>query len=42
MDDRGDRGIKPDRDYKSAESDTTKTDEINASGNAQSGPDEGP
>ena len=42
LDEKEDSGIKADRDYESAEGDTTKTDEINATGNAESGPDEGP
>ncbi len=45
LDEKEDTGIKPDRNYESTEGtdgDTTKTDEINVTGNAKSGPREGP
>lgn len=42
LDERKDSGIKSDRDSETTVGDTTKTDEINATENAQSGPDEGP
>lgn len=42
MDEREDAGIRPDRDYERSKGDTSGTDEINATGNAQSGPDDGP
>ncbi len=42
LDEREDSGIQPERDYESAQGDTTRTDEVNATGNANSGPVEGP
>lgn len=42
LDEREDTGIRPERNYEKAEGDTTVTDEVNATGNAQSGPNEGP
>jgi hypothetical protein len=42
MDEKEDSGIRPERDYGSSQGDTTRTDEVNATGNANSGPVEGP
>ena len=42
MDEVQDEGIQPDRDYEKMEGDTTRTNEVNATGNAKSGPVEGP
>jgi hypothetical protein len=42
MDEKEDRGIRPERNLEKAEGDTTVSDEINVTGNAKSGPVEGP
>jgi hypothetical protein len=42
MDEIEDRGIRPERNLEKAEGDTTVSDEINVTGNAKSGPVEGP
>lgn len=42
MDEREDTGIRPERNYEAAGNDTTVTDEVNPTGNANSGPVEGP
>jgi hypothetical protein len=42
MDERKDTGIRQERNYEAADNDTTVTDEVNPTGNANSGPVEGP
>ena len=42
LDQQQDDGIEGDRDYEAASDDTTVTNEVNVTGNAKSGPVEGP
>jgi hypothetical protein len=42
LDEQQDKGIEADRDFEKVTGDTTVTNEVNATGNAKSGPVEGP